>query len=53
MKAWFQQHGQTVGGLCGISSAIAFCFGAKLVGMCLAGCAVVLVASATRAEKSA
>ncbi|HGL4257937.1 TPA: hypothetical protein ACKE3D_001605 [Burkholderia dolosa] len=53
MKAWILKHGRTMGGLCGIGAAIAFWFDLKLLGIALAGAAVVLVFSAERAKSNA
>lgn len=52
MKAWIQKHGRTAGGLYGIATAVAFWYDIKPLGVTLAACAPVLVASAEYAKKN-
>lgn len=52
MKAWISKHGRTLGGLCGIGAAVAFWFDLKLLGIAIAGAALVLVVSQERAKSN-
>ncbi|MEK6290625.1 MAG: hypothetical protein V4793_04395 [Paraburkholderia tropica] len=52
INAWILKHGRTLGGLCGIGAAIAYCFDLKPFGIALAGGALVLVVSAERAKSN-
>ena len=53
MNAWILAHGRTVGGLCGIGSAIAFWLDLKPLGIALAGAAIALVVLSERAKSNA
>lgn len=52
MKAFLQKYGRVAGGLYGIATAIALWYDMKPLGVTLAVCAIVLVASAEKLKKN-